>query len=1085
MIKWAQLKSDSFVFKKQHFLLFLIIPFSLSFTPNLFAGDNIWQGGTGNWSTGGSWSEGSSPSADSVFIDNGDTGTNSVVTLDSVSPSISNLTVDSGDTLNITNSRTMTHTGGIITINGLIDLTATGRINVGNTTVTGEGTVNYTGTGWGFNTLSQNQTTTYDGTIGAGLTLNTTLLQNNNRHGVYKGTITLGGKHFITSAGSNTNLTMNGDVNVNGSGTIDMENLSQARVRGVLSTDRLTIGANLKVTGGGNFGTNNLKITNNGLINAGDDGGSMILDPTDAVDGFINNGTIHASNNGSFNFSTGTLDNRNGIIDIDSGSNFNIQNATIRGGTVNGTGTFNTLNQGNTATYDGSDVGGLTINPNLLTNNNRHAIYKGTITLNGIHTHTAVNSTTNITMNGDVNMNGTGTINMTNISLAHIKGSVNTDRLTIGSTFNVTGGGNLGANFLKITNNGLIHANADGVTMILDPTDATDGFINNTTIQASNNGDFNFATGTLDNRNGIIDVGANSNFNIQNATIRGGTINGTGLLNTLNQTNTATYDGTDPGGLTINPNVLTNNNRHAVYKGTITLNGTHTHTAVNGIANITMNGDVAMNGTGTINLSHATLARVKGALSTDRVTLGSNFTVTGTGLLGVNALKITNNGTIRANSGTLTIDPTDGADGFINGTTGLVEANGGAFALNAGTYTNNGIVRATGGSAINLTARGWDGTGGWEADNGTLSFGAFTYGDTNATGEIKVLNNGALNVTGSTLYGGDMTIDGGATSSFSVASSIILSGDFTTSQTVAANWGFDDDVDSTLQMNGGVGGAFVNLEIAGSDLGSTKFDPTQAFNQGVNPDPNAPGFTNNFSISDLVIGPGARVQLVDNINNATGGGLGDEALYVDTLTIKDASSRFVLNNLPLYFNNLVLEGGAVLGDALQQAGFNTQDGVHDNATDWDDSLLADSPKLRWTDITADGDTTLTQLTEASAENILADAAGITIVPTVGGEISLFDVSTTALFTGNVLVRIALTDLGTIPYSLSTSDFFGVHVTGGVATRIAGTINGGFFEFEVPSFSGVGVGVNPEPTTLLLLGSALLGLFPFKKKFFKL
>lgn len=169
----------------------------------------------------------------------------------------------------------------------------------------------------------------------------------------------------------------------------------------------------------------------------------------------------------------------------------------------------------------------------------------------------------------------------------------------------------------------------------------------------------------------------------------------------------------------------------------------------------------------------------------------------------------------------------------------------------------------------------------------------------------------------------------------------------------------------------------------------------------------------------------------------------------------------------------------VAGDSI----YNTLDTVHDSTTDLEFSALSDAPRFRWDNILpgSNGDTTIAQLNEQSAETLLATSAGITIVPTAGGEISLFDMATTVNYSGNILVKIALSSLGAIPYSLSTNDLFGVHVTGGQALRIAGEINGGFFQFYVPSFSGVGVGVNPEPTTVLLLSLSLLGYFPFYRK----
>src|SRR6266446_1909625 len=106
-----------------------------------------WFGGTGNWSTAADWSGSVVPNngADSfsVFIDGGKM-VNSVVTLD-INPTITNLTIDSGDQLNQNDNKALAITGGTATINGTWSLNSAGSntdiVCSGNATLSGSGSI--------------------------------------------------------------------------------------------------------------------------------------------------------------------------------------------------------------------------------------------------------------------------------------------------------------------------------------------------------------------------------------------------------------------------------------------------------------------------------------------------------------------------------------------------------------------------------------------------------------------------------------------------------------------------------------------------------------------------------------------------------------------------------------------------------------------------------------------------------------------------------------------------------------------------------------------------------------------------------
>ena len=73
------------------------------------AADATWNGGTGDWDTAANWTPAVVPNNGgttfNVLIDGGKTGTDSVVHLTISNPKIDNLTIDTGDRLDISNGR--------------------------------------------------------------------------------------------------------------------------------------------------------------------------------------------------------------------------------------------------------------------------------------------------------------------------------------------------------------------------------------------------------------------------------------------------------------------------------------------------------------------------------------------------------------------------------------------------------------------------------------------------------------------------------------------------------------------------------------------------------------------------------------------------------------------------------------------------------------------------------------------------------------------------------------------------------------------------------------------------------------------
>ncbi len=752
------------------------------------------------------------------------------------------------------------------------------------------------------------------------------------------------------------------------------------------------------------------------------------------ANGATNNGTISSSGSSTLFLNSGTYTNTNGVFEAQNGSTIALNNfTTISGGTLStvGTGLIKSGNA-NDAILDGSS-NAITINGHFNVADSTDAQFKGNFTNSGTISMSGFSSS-DLFIEADTTITGTGTF-LGNDGDTNNINSLSTDlyRLTLGVNQAFQGSALLGGNKIRITNNGIIIANQTNV-LTIDP--SAGGMINNGTLRATNNATMNLNSGLFTNTGALIEAETGSTVVMNAASIDGGTLStsGTGVIKVIGATDTLLDGSTN--AITNSGSFNMSNNSDAQFKGSIVNNGTISMSGISS-ADLFIDADTTISGTGTISLDDVDSNNINSnSTNLYRLTIGSGQTLKGSANLGGNKIGITNNGIIEANqTNLLTINPS--AMGFIN----------------------NGTLKASGGAKLTLS-EAVTGTGGFIIDGAEIEIGAVTIHDVGNTGDIILQNGGTLDLNGSTVRGGDFSMD--ATSVLEVASGLEIGGDFTFSTTNEANWGLDGGT-ATLTMTGGVGANgneanFASLEIGGVDHGDDPYPGTVT--------PDAAGFISNFSLNELVIDTNANVKLVDLVNNGNRNGpfAADEALYVDTLTINDGAQLFV-NGLNLYYNSLSLLGSGLIVESV----FNTRDGVHDAGTQLN---LGVGPKLAFTDITADGDTAISAATP-QAELLNQD---INFILDVGGNPLYFDITTSATFTGDFTVEFDLASLD-IPFGLSIDDVFGVHYRGvGDFDIITPTVNGNLVSFTASSFSDFGVGVNPEPTTLLLLGTALLGLF---------
>ncbi len=102
------------------------------------------------------------------------------------------------------------------------------------------------------------------------------------------------------------------------------------------------------------------------------------------------------------------------------------------------------------------------------------------------------------------------------------------------------------------------------------------------------------------------------------------------------------------------------------------------------------------------------------------------------------------------------------------------------------------------------------------------------------------------------------------------------------------------------------------MEVGGLDLGT---DPANHVGA-------VAGFAGNYVVPHLILGPGAHVSLADQADNGNRGDPGGaaEALYVDTVTFLDGTSRLNLNGLHLYYAAINGSPTQILDDPLPEPG---------------------------------------------------------------------------------------------------------------------------------------------------------------------
>ena len=169
----------------------------------------------------------------------------------------------------------------------------------------------------------------------------------NGTSATFRGTIVNSGSIALDSAGSFTDLFLDGDVTFQGGGTLSLVNAARVRGSGTLfnggsSGQGHTIQG--ETSNSGSLGTNEIGIVNRsaGLIDANVAGLFLNVDPN-LANGLTNQGTMRASNGGILRLNGnggGAFDNSAGVISALTGSSVELTNdVSLTGGVINTSGT--------------------------------------------------------------------------------------------------------------------------------------------------------------------------------------------------------------------------------------------------------------------------------------------------------------------------------------------------------------------------------------------------------------------------------------------------------------------------------------------------------------------------------------------------------------------------------------------------------------------------------------------------------------------------------------------------------------------------------------------------------------------------
>ena len=639
--------------------------------------------------------------------------------------------------------------GGFDNTNGTIEAQASstvrltsGALIVGGTlTTSGSGVITTPSGGAVQDTATLNGVTISTGSQFVGADNSQTTLLN---------TITNRGTMALASTGNGADLFISGDVTLTGGGAVLMGNHINNRIRGG-ATGRLINDATHTIAGSGQIGSQQIAITNAGLIVA-NQATELVIDPS--ATGMINTGTLRATNNAVLYLTGnggGAFANNGGTIEAQTGSTVRLTSgAIINGGTLttSGSGVITTPSGG--AVQDTATLNGVTVSSGsrFLNADNSQTTLLNTITNRGTMELASTGNGADLFISGDVTLTGGGAVLMGNHINNRIRGGA-TGRLINDATHTIAGSGQIGSQQIAITNAGLIVAN-QATELVVDP-NAT-GMINTGTLRAANGATL-FLTGNggggFANNGGTIEAQAGSFVRlVDGAIITGGTLTTSGSGIILTPSGGAVQNGATLDGVTVSSGsrLVGADNSVTTLRNTITNNGTMALASTGLATDFFVSGDITLAGSGAVVLGNSLGNRIYGNAGSS-LSNAAGHTIRGGGQIGTGLMGLNNQGLIAADQAVgLAINT---SSTIVN--SGTLQANDGSALTLARTVNNSGTILANGGT-VNANA-GFTGTTGTARIEGA---GSIVVGAASSVGNL-LLNGGTLtlganNITVSSAY---------------------------------------------------------------------------------------------------------------------------------------------------------------------------------------------------------------------------------------------------------------------------------------------------------------------------------------------
>jgi len=415
---------------------------------------------------------------------------------------------------------------------------------------------------------------------------------------------------MLNSTGGGSQLRLANGSSVGATGQILMSDNGTNYVSALTDGDTLTIASGGVIRGAGQLnlgffgGTEHLlNFVNHGLIEATQPVNALaigIQNDNNTNSNLTNDGTLRASNSSVLRLRTfggsATVFNAGGIITaIDNGKVRVGPNVTVTGGTLVTAG--NGVISGDGPGLSGGVLKDLTNTGSVVIGDQEALTFAGTFTNNASVTlNSAGNGATLRFVNG-ATLAGTGAVTLSNNGSNYLMASNGSEALTIAPGATIQGAGNIspgfsgGSNMLRITNQGLIHANISGAALVIRAEASNNTpFTNTGTLRASNGATLAFSgSSTLTNNGGTLDV------------LAGSTISAGGGITLLQTAGTIDLNGGDmnfPLGVDLNGGQLIGT---GTFTGPIRNNGGIVGPG-HSPGKITVNGNYSQGANGTLNV---------------------------------------------------------------------------------------------------------------------------------------------------------------------------------------------------------------------------------------------------------------------------------------------------------------------------------------------------------------------------------------------------------------------------------------------------------------------------------------------------